>query len=57
MREYGSEGQFSKQISEVASEVRRIPLTKKNVKSEPVDNGGEEEWQLEGQMTIYDFAS
>lgn len=60
MREYGNEGQFSKQISETASEVRKIPLTKRNVKYvklESADHGSEEDWQIEGQMTIYDFAS
>lgn len=60
MREYGTEGQFSKQISETAKEIRRIPLTKKNVKSvrsESADNGSKEDWQLKGRMTIYDFAS
>ena len=60
MREYGTEGQFSKQISETAKEIRRIPLTKRNVKSvrsESADNGSKEDWQLKGQMTIYDFAS
>lgn len=60
MREYGNDGQFSKKIYETAESVRRLP-TKQEINkvikeiSEADKDGGD--WQLEGQMTIYDFVS
>ena len=60
MREYGNDGQFSKEIYETAENVRMLPMKqeinkviKETLKMDQ-DNG---DWQLEGQMTIYDFVS
>lgn len=60
MREYGNDGQFSKEIYETAENVRSLPIkqeTSKVIKKALKTDQDDGDWQLEGQMTIYDFVS
>lgn len=52
MREYGEEGLFSRQILETAAMVKMLVQTELEEKNKEDDNE-----QLEGQMTIYDFVA
>lgn len=60
MREYGNDGQFSKEIYETAENVRMLPMKQeinKVIKETLKMDKDDGDWQLEGQMTIYDFVS
>ena len=51
---------FSKEIYETAENVRSLPIkqeTSKVIKKALKTDQDDGDWQLEGQMTIYDFVS
>lgn len=60
MREDGNDRQFSKEIYETAENVRMLPMKQeinKVIKETLKMDKDDGDWQLEGQMTIYDFVS
>lgn len=60
MREFGQEGGFDRLLADTAAQVRKLPLKKDMVKSGKKGRkrtAEKEDWQLEGQMSIYDFVS
>lgn len=51
LREFGTEGQFDRLLADTAERVRKLPKGKKTGQSEC------EDWQVEGQMSIFDLAA
>lgn len=56
MREYGMEGQFDRILADSAAHVRRLSAVKTEIKPKQ-QIPSKEEWQMKGQMSIYDLAS
>lgn len=62
MREFGQEGQFDRLLVDTAAQVKKLPpvksgvraKTKRKEKTPPMET---EDWQVEGQMSIYDLTS
>lgn len=58
MREFGADGQFDRILSETAAHVKKLPAVKTKGKEKIKGSPAEEmDWQIEGQMSIYDLAS
>lgn len=62
MREFGQEGQFDRLLADTAEQVKKMApaksgikqKTKRKEKTPPMET---EDWQVEGQMSIYDLVS
>lgn len=62
MREFGQEGQFDRLLADTATQVKKLPSVKSGVRAktkrkEKTPSMESENYQVEGQMSIYDLVS
>lgn len=58
MREFGAEGQFERMLADTAERVRKLQQARPKAKAKEKPGSKEnEDWQIEGQMSIFDLAS
>lgn len=57
MREFGALGQFDRMIADTAKRVRELPQVISKGKKKKAGQKENADWQIEGQMSIFDLAS